>query len=261
MFGLFKAKPPVDIDEFDWMMACTKWFIDEFAQEGMASAIVLPDHTYFVETDKQGHELALDLFGQVKNHCGMTDWPCDLIPGVAERETRVAVGLGLRHETESAPLGTFGYHDGRYYISYNPSELNRQTSLVATFAHELAHYLLHTAKTAPPGGRELEEHATDLAAVLLGFGVFMANSAKNFSQFQTMEEVGWEMRPQGYLTEIALVSGLAIFARLSDADTKGAEFALKAYLRKPFRKALSFIDGEYPDMASALAAIKLSDWQ
>ena len=62
-------------------------------------------------------------------------------------------------------MGSFGYDEGRYYIRYNPALLATPQSLVATFAHLLSHYLLHTARTAPPGGSALKKQACDVAAV------------------------------------------------------------------------------------------------
>ena len=70
-------------------------------------------------------------------------------------------------------------------ITYNPSLTDDIDAMIATFAHELGHYLMSTAKTAPPGGWELHELHTDLTAVYLGFGLFLANSARSFGQFQS----------------------------------------------------------------------------
>jgi hypothetical protein len=222
---------------------------------------VLPVTSFFPPSKLEGHDRALELFGQVKALCGMTDWQCDLIPGTPERETKIATAHLLRLETRPPPLGTFSRVDGRYRITYRPSELARPHSLVATFAHELSHYLLHSVETLPPGGSELEEHATDLGAVFLGFGTFLANSAKNFSQFQNESEQGWQMLSQGYLSENALVTGLAIFVLLSSADEKAAERDLKDYLRGPFRKALAATRKMHPDLAASITAIDLSDWR
>ena len=88
----------------------------------------------------------------------------------------------------------------------------------------------------------------------------MANSSQTFSQFQDFGEQGWEMRPQGYLSELALTTGLALFVRLSGADAKEAERELKDYLRSPFRKALRAIDRLHPDLRSSLAAVDLAEW-
>jgi hypothetical protein len=262
MLGLFQARLPIDTDEFEWMLACFRWFTIEFEADGHRhpNILTLPDAETFPPSRASGHRRAVELFEIVRQRAGMADWQCDLLSGPAERESRVATGLGLRHISKPAPLGTFGYADGRYRITYNPSDIARPESLVATFAHELAHYLLHTARTPPPGGRDLLEHATDLGAVYLGFGLFMANSAKDFAQFQDFGEQGWRMRSQGYLSEMALTTALAVFMRLSDSDAKAAERELKGYLRSPFRKALNAIDRLHPDLRSAVAAIELSDW-
>jgi hypothetical protein len=163
----------------------------------------------------------------------MTEWQCDLIPGAASRAHRVTTGHGLKHEGKGPPLDTFGYANGRYQITYNPASLADPASLVATFAHELSHCLIPTARTAPPGGRELEEHATDLAAMFMGFGVLMANSAKSFDQFQNCGEMGWQMQAQGYLSENALTTGRALFVVASGADAVDAEAALKTICANP----------------------------
>jgi len=262
MLGLFKARPPVSPDEYEWLLACFAWLTREFGgvERVRETPLVLPITRFFPPSKLEGHERALELFGQVKALCGMADWQCDLIPGAPTRETRIATAHLLRHETRAPPLGTFGHANGRYYVTYNPSALADPHSLVATFAHELSHYLLHTAETRSPGGRELNEHATDLGAVFMGFGTFLANSAKNFSQFQNESEQGWQMQSQGYLSENALVTGLAIFVLLSGADEKAAERDLKDYLRGPFRKAIAATRKSYPDLAGSIAAIDLSDW-
>lgn len=263
MFGLFKPKLPVDRDEFEWLLACFAWYLREFdGVDGLRqNPLVLPTTDFFARSDLQGHARAVELFDRVRELTGMREWQCDLIAGAADADPHVATGHLLRRHTKAQPLGTFGYRDGRYQITYNPIGLADPESLVATFAHELAHYLMHTASGRPPGGGELEEHATDLAAVFLGFGVFMANSAKNFRQFQTHEEQGWEMRAAGYLSELARITGLAIFVRLKGADAGAAERALKHYLRAPFRKALAAIGREYSDLAAAIAAVDLSEWR
>lgn len=261
MLGLFKAKPPVGEDEFEWLLASFAWPMREFGgiERLRATPLVLPTTAFFPRSTVAGHARALELFGQVKAIAGMADRQCDLFAGAASREMRVATGLALKHHSHQ-PAGTFGYRDGRYYVTYNPSELARPEALIATFAHELGHYLLHDAITRPPGGAELEEHATDLASTFLGFGVFSANASKEFRQFQNYGEIGWQMQTLGYLSELAHVTALAIFIRLSGAEPAAAERALKAYLRAPLRKALAAIDRRHGDLATALAAIDLSDW-
>ncbi|MDB5704490.1 MAG: hypothetical protein JWN66_1606 [Sphingomonas bacterium] len=262
MLSLFKPRLPVDAEEFEWLLAGFAWLMREFGgvERIEVTPLVLPTLAFFPPSKLEGHDRALELFGQVKALCGMADWQCDLLPGAAERERQIVTAHALRHHS-SPPLGTFGHDNGRYYITYNPSTLAQPPSLVATFAHELSHYLLHTAETSPPGGRELREHATDLGAVFMGFGTFLANSAKSFRQFQNFGEQGWEMRGQGYLSENALVTALALFVLLSGTDAAAAERDLKDYLRKPFRAALAVIRRGYPHLAASIAAVDLGEWR
>lgn len=263
MLGLFKPKLPVDPDEFEWLMAGYAWLLQEFdGIEGLrGTALVLPNGDYFPDSRATGHARAVELFDQVRAIAGMSDWQCDLYEGATDADPHIARGHALRRLTAAQPLGTFGYANGRYHVTYNPAELARPQSLVATFAHELAHYLIHSARTRPPGGPELEEHATDLAAIFMGFGVFQVNSARDFQQFQSDGEQGWQMRSSGYLSELSRVTALAMFVRLAGADARAAEAALKDYLRGRFRKAIGALDHRHPQLAEEIAAVDLTEWR
>lgn len=262
MLGLFKPKPPIDEDEFEWLLACYAWFVREFGgiEQLRASQLVLPNARFFPASRLDGHDRAEELFGLVKHYANMGDWPCDLVGTVDPSQQRISMGPTIEQIADTDPLGTFSYQDGQCRITYRSDELSRPQSLVAVLAHELAHYLMHSTESAPPGGRELEEHATDLAAVFLGFGVFLANSARSFEQFQSVSIQGWQSRNQGYLSEQALVTGLAIFVRLTDASDREAMAELKPYLHKPFRMAIKVLDRRYPMLSDAISNIDLSEW-
>lgn len=62
-------------------------------------------------------------------------------------------------------------------VSISRSELHDPEAVAATFAHELAHLRLVEAR-ADPGAKFDRELLTDLAAVHLGFGVFIANDPR-----------------------------------------------------------------------------------
>ena len=143
MLGFFKLRPPVDDEEYDWLVAGFAWLTREFGgNSGLRGAeLVLPNQDFFPYSKLKGHDRALELFDQVRALAGMSDWQCDLIPGAASREHRVTTGRGLKHEGKGPPLGTFGYANGRYYVTYNPASLANPATLVATFAHELLLFL------------------------------------------------------------------------------------------------------------------------
>ena len=190
----------------------------------------------------------------------MTQWKCRLQPGETGRPTEVGTALHVRHEGRHPPAGTFGAPGGASepIVTYDPQLLSDPSALVATFAHELAHYLLATARTPPPGGHALEELATDVAAVFMGFGVFLLNSAMSFSQYQNFDSQGWHVRRQGYLSERALATALAIFLVLSGGDGKAAAFRLKPYLASDLARAQRFLARAHPQLANDIAALDRS---
>ena len=262
MLSLFGARLPIDDDELEWQLATFKWLRGEFGPP--AEKLVLPTAQFFPPSPRSGHGRIEDLFGHVKRAAGMDEWPCELQAGAGDRPIQVGTALLLRHEGAPPPCGTFRVAaaggETQVVITYNPSLADDPTALIATFAHELGHYLMSTAAGDPPGGWELHELHTDLAAVHLGFGLFLANSARTFSQFQSAGVMGWSSRTQGYLSEGALVTALAIAQRLAARDPLEAAPFLKDYLEKDLRRAAKALARRHPDLDAAVEAVHLADF-
>ena len=261
MFGLFGPRLPIEEHELEWQLATFKWLQAEF---GLLAGrpLVLPTPRNFPPSPRKGHGRVEDLFWHVRRAADMEDWPCELRPGAADRPVQVGPALLLRHEGAPAPCGTFQVtgEDGqpRVVITYNPALAHDPTAMIATFAHELGHYLMSTAASDPPGGGELHELHTDIAAVYLGFGIFLANSARSFVQFQDATTMGWSSRSQGYLSEGALVTALVIFQRLAGNDPREAAPHLKDYLETDLKRADKALGRRYPDLPAAVEAADLS---
>lgn len=263
MFSLFAPRLPIDADELEWQLATFKWLGLEFGPAGQAE-LVLPTPRWFPPSARKGHGRIEDLFASVKAAAGLADWPCELRAGAGERPMHVGTALLLRHEGAAPPCGTFTV-DGKdgartVVITYNPSLADDTTAMIATLAHELGHYLMSTARTAPPGGWELHELHTDLTAVYLGFGIFLANSARAFAQYQSAGEQGWSSRTQGYLSEGALVTATAVFQRLAGRDPLAPAPWLKDYLQTDLRKAAKGLARLHPDLPASVEAIDLADF-
>ena len=260
MLSLFGPKLPIDRDELEFQLATFKWLGEEFGSPG-ETALVLPTPEFFPSAALKGPGRVEALFADVRRAAGMENWPCELQAGREDRPAKVGAALLLRHEGAAAPCGTFTIDgpegEARVIITYNPSLAADTGAMIATFAHELGHYLMSTSRSAPPGGWELHELHTDLAAVYLGFGIFLANGARSFSQFQDAGEIGWSSRRQGYLSEGALVTALAIFQRLAGRDPIEASPFLKPYLEGQLKATAKYLARHHPDMAASLAAIDL----
>jgi hypothetical protein len=72
--------------------------------------------------------------------------------------------------------------------------------------------------------------------------------------------IGWSSRTQGYLSEVALVSALAIFQRLIGRDPVEAAPYLDDHLRKEVRRAGAGLAKRHPDMAAAVEAVDLAPY-
>lgn len=262
--GIFGPKRPLSADEWEWQLASFKWLIEEFGgiNENPTNKLVVPSAEFFPPTSANPDQKAQQIFDQVKALSGMENWPTKLQAGDASRSSAVAPGFGLKHENH-APAGEFRLADGApgeqiAEIFYNPSHVAQPENLIATFAHELAHYLMSGAKTAPPGGWDIHELTTDLAAVYLGFGTFLANSASNFSAFTEFDQMGWQHDRQGYLSERALVCALAIWEALAGRDALLAAPYLKSHLAKDLKSAAKYIAKQ--DISEQVMAVDLSSF-
>lgn len=239
---LFGPKCPVTQDEWDWLLAGFKWLDKEFgADSDRAHGLILPETEFFPSVSADPKQRARDMLDQVKYLCDMKDWPTKLVTGEKSRDASIQPGFALQHE-QHAPLGHFHLvenKDGSYIgeVAYNPSQINDAIGMVATLSHELSHYLMAYASSVMPGGHDMMEHATDLCAVYLGFGIFLANNARSFDTISEFDQIGWESRAAGYLSESALISALVINEQLCGRDPMLASPYLKNYLRKDLAKA------------------------
>ena len=245
----FRPKPPIGRDEFDWLVACFAWLRAVLKDEHIRPDFVLPNNPKLAAATT-----AQQLFEAVRSLAGMENWDCRL-ENVAKREEDLALGL----IEGTGACGTFSLENGQAIVRYSSDMLKHPEALAATFAHELCHYLLADAGD-PPGGPDLMEHSTDCAAVYLGFGVLLANSARQFEQQQIVGGSQWRSWTAGYLSEASLVTATAMFANLHQYDLQDAYNALKPHLQKDLRKAAKAVTAEHHDFASHLNEVDLLDW-
>ncbi len=240
MLGWFRRKSLLGDELSAWQFDCCQWLLRHTGgfPALRESPMVQPTPRFFPDRGLRGTAMADAIFARVKGYAGMGTWPCELHMQEDDPDAKVGPTL-LVQNTPHSPAGTFRKTDAGALITYHPRQLDDPMSLVATFAHELAHYLTGGATEPPPGGWEVWEHATDMGAVFLGFGIFMANSRFNFSQYSDGQVMGWKWRQQGYVSEPEILHMHAIRCALLGTPPGETLAYLKPSLRGIFKRVLA----------------------
>jgi hypothetical protein len=215
-------EPMVDAEASGWILRAFRWALEQFGTDVFFEHIILvtPTSEHFPSQAGDGHQKALMLFDCVRRLSGMQNWPCKLVAQQPDLNP-VVDPITVIQDAPKAPAGTFSIsrqEEPEVVITYNPAMVRRPQALIATLAHELAHYLGQASDSPPPGGEKNWEHATDLLAVFTGFGLFLANSATEFQQFTGFNNQGWSSRKLGYLSEFEMVYCLAVFCTLKKIE-------------------------------------------
>ena len=248
-----------------WHVDTWAWLVEHLGglEPVREAPLVLPTTAFFPSTGTQGHARATEVFRVVQALAGLEDWPCELAAQPKRPAARVDELLVVRSAGDPLPLGTFGPDGNTAVVTYDPDLLEDPAGLVATFAHELAHYLLSSIPTEPPGGHEMEEFATDLAVAYMGFGVFGAGTAMRFYGYRDAFSQGWEFKGQGYLRPDDWAFALAVFLSLRGETIAALESWLDDRFVEEVGKALRSIERR-PDLLQPLRdaearAIKIAD--
>lgn len=236
----FKRKPIVDDDTARWHVDNFTWLVATFGgNNAFADAVlVLPKPGFFPVDGEEGHARALRIFKQVKDYCGMAEWPVELVPDQDPAVLHAASMARWAPVSEKSAQGTFSVTDDVVQISYESTLIASPERLIATLAHEVAHYLLATASTAPPCTDEEHEFLTDLTAVYLGFGVFMANAVYDYEAIHDGVMQGWRSGRSGYLPEQDFIFAVALFIAAKALDPTPAYECLKPHLATLLKRAL-----------------------
>lgn len=143
-------------------------------------------------------------------------------------------------------------------VRYTIDQLSDEPGLVATLAHEAAHFLLALRRNPIPGGDKIEELLTDLTAVWMGFGTFLGNNARYGHHTNEAGGTWYVSGSRGYLSERSLMTALALSEILAGRDPLDAETYLKSYLVDDLKLATRY--ARKRDLAAEMAAIELEDF-
>jgi hypothetical protein len=219
MFG-FSARLPITEEQRLWVDDGFRRLERLLGRNRMLNARVIePTAEDFPEPYSKTPEAAEKLFARVCDYVQVdrrsiefeifvdeTEELREIIPSWRDDGGTRAAGMYLHGHGQDRTAET-----GRIILAIRSSMMKDPLGLVATLAHELGHVILL-------GGNLLDrddpdhEPLTDLVTVFLGMGIFTANSAARFRQFQDDRRIGWSTQRLGYLPERVFGYALAKFS-------------------------------------------------
>lgn len=196
MMGIFGSKL-VDKDVLEWQFDWYTWLIENFS-----SGAGLPDSELWLPTTGhfghsrgfmlEGQSLARFVFKRIKEQCRFSPQDKFKLRIISTPQGGNLGGVAHVTAMGNRACGTYQVKEteqGTYQETITISEdlIDNPTNLIATMAHELSHALHNRAKEVLDIEPELYELFTDLTAIYLGYGIFLANSRFEFSQFSNGE--------------------------------------------------------------------------
>jgi len=240
MFG----RKLVDKHVAEWQFDGFAWLIDNYSSGAALpdSPLFLPTPEFFPAVNWQTGARAGKIFHIVKSQCGFNEGDIfDLVPQAGRPDAALG-GVAMVQTWGQTASGTYQmipakYGKPREIIKYDAGLEKAPVQMVATFAHELSHALHNRAYEPLDIEPELYELFTDLTAIYLGYGIFLANTRFEFSQFSNGDTQGWQAQGAGYLPEADMVFATALFMQIKNIPMETAASHLKPRLAKMLKKA------------------------
>jgi len=170
----------------------------------------------------------------------------DLLPISGHSKSRFPAGLYIPGSSDSdpaypeQPLQHPKILAARPVIAVLSSKLRDPLVLIATIAHEIGHIILLRDVRLDPETPD-HEPLTDLLTIYLGFGVFTANSALQFRQFQNETKQGWSTSRLGYLSQEILGYALARSAVIRGEEKPQWSRHLSTNVRTYFTRSAAWL--------------------
>ena len=243
--ALLKTKPPLDEASIQWMFETFAWAVAHFDDGCLRTrtTLVLPTNRFFPGRAETAQDMAALVFERVVEYAGLSRWPLTLAPH-GTCALPVAGKAGPSRPTVSGPFRGPASEvridgEAKVTINYDPALVGNPEALIANLALSLADLLVSFAPEAPPGGADNRSFAAEILAVLMGFGVMMANSAKTI-QVRSCGSCGsHQSNRQSFLSEYDMTYALALFCALKGGDAvKQAQAHLRGPLRPWFKRSV-----------------------
>lgn len=234
---------PLAEGQQEWIEKSLQWLLNEFGENYfLKHPTILPDKTFFPDKYQGTEEDVIKLVGRVCSYMDVNPNLIDVEFFFDRDETAAKHRTG--NEGEYSGAGGFYFtktsQELRKKIAVNVSEFKNPTKLVAVIAHELGHVILLGGGKMSPDDQG-HEYVTDLITVFLGLGIFTANSAFQFSQWQDNTHQGWNASRLGYLSEEMFAYSLAAYAWMRGETNPKWSSYLAMNVGHHFKQSLKYL--------------------
>jgi len=251
MFGLLKLKLPIDAEQQEW---ADRSFVRLGrllgARRLLDATVILPTPEHFPDPYDRSAETLRRMVDRVSSMMKVDAAQFDVDMFSSEHDlTKTLVPFFSGKSAGAAGL-YFHEPEERQTIAINEAELTDPMSLVAVIVHEISHILLLRPGLVRRDEPDMEP-LNDMLTIFLGFGIFTANSAFQFSQYTNNRSQGWSTKRVGYLSEPMLGYALARFAyERGEQKPHWASF-VKGNISPYMKRSIAWLwDGQHPRLLS-----------
>jgi len=218
---------PIEEQNRIWIEKAFQWLLDQFGTEYfLKRKTILPESSFFPNNYQRTEDDVVKIVDCVCAYMDV-DPKTIVVEFFIDRDDTAQKHRTGNPDEYSGAAGLYfreATPDARRKIAINVTEFQNPMRMVATIAHELGHVILLGGGRLSPEHKS-HEHVTDLITVFYGLGIFAANSAFQFSQWQDSSHHGWSASRSGYLPEEAFAYSLALYAWLrGEANPEWANY-------------------------------------
>lgn len=241
--GLFgKPKPTVTPEDKEWIDNAFLWFEETYGRDFLKSLPIVQPTKQFFNRNLTGTEEDAEFFCErICEIIGIKDVNIQLYFFTEKPIEFNHEGVSIESGDKGKSNFALGYYSeagvDNFNIGIESSQLNNPITLIAILVHELSHLVLL-------GQGRLEENdevLTDLNCIVMGFGIFTANSIFTFEQWQGVSHQGWQMSRSGYIPEEVAAYALALFNNYQGCSSNWHRHLNKS-VHKLYKKNLEYFN-------------------
>lgn len=229
---------PISKEDVEWTENKILWIASVVGKEKLLSVrTILPNKEYFPDEYRETEDYGESVFERLMKYMSIDEKSVELA-FYSDYVNPANYNIPLHSQTHLGPSGLYMSKDNRYLVAIEYNNLASPIKMIATMAHELGHVLL--IGSGMISSEDIDhEPLTDILVIFLGLGVFIANAAFQFKQWNKIMQQGWSASKLGYLPEPMIGYILACYALFHGNSkphwTKQINYNIRVYMNKSIK--------------------------